>query len=163
MRTLTILAVMPLLLLAAGCKSADAPTADSARNPGLAEQPGDAPANPPVTEVVPPAPAKANAAADPSVNERWMSLTGDYVGPEGLTLSIEPIDDGKFDVAMRWGLDADMTGTFVGEAVEHGIALTRGNERITLRPGSGDDTGMKWLAGKKDCIVVKDGEGYCRK
>jgi hypothetical protein len=31
----------------------------------------------------------------------------------------------------------------------------------TLEARNGDETGMKWLAGKTDCLTVKPGEGYC--
>ena len=27
---------------------------------------------------------------------------------------------------------------------------------------TGDETGMKWLAGKTNCLTIKVGEGYCR-
>ena len=42
------------------------------------------------------------------------------------------------------------------------IAFERGGIKETIRAGSGADTGMKWLSEKKDCLVVKPGEGYCR-
>ena len=29
-------------------------------------------------------------------------------------------------------------------------------------PTDGDATGLKYLAGKKDCLTVEPGEGYCR-
>ena len=32
----------------------------------------------------------------------------------------------------------------------------------TAVPGNGDAAGLKYLAGKQDCLVVKPGEGYCR-
>jgi len=32
----------------------------------------------------------------------------------------------------------------------------------SIRPTNGDETGMKWLAGKKNCLTVRPGEGYCR-
>ena len=38
----------------------------------------------------------------------------------------------------------------------------RDGVRESLRPGSGVETGMKWLQDKSDCLVVKPGEGYCR-
>jgi hypothetical protein len=43
-----------------------------------------------------------------------------------------------------------------------GLRFTRGGDALLLRQGSGVETGLKYLAGKKDCLVVKSGEGYCR-
>jgi len=52
--------------------------------------------------------------------------------------------------------------TFQGRAVDGGIAFERDGKTETLRAGNGDATGMKWLAGKKDCLLVRSGEGWCR-
>jgi len=32
----------------------------------------------------------------------------------------------------------------------------------TIRSGNGEQTGMKWLLDKKNCLVTRYGEGYCR-
>jgi hypothetical protein len=58
--------------------------------------------------------------------------------------------------------DLDTKGSYDGEDSEHGIKFKRGSEELSLRRGSGDETGLKYLAGKKDCLIVKPGEGYCR-
>ena len=63
---------------------------------------------------------------------------------------------------MQYGLDAAAAGTFKGEAAEDGIAFTRPDGPQQLRAGDGAATGLKWLADKKDCLVVDTGEGYCR-
>jgi hypothetical protein len=63
---------------------------------------------------------------------------------------------------MQYGLDADAAGTFKGEAAEDGIAFTRPDGPQLLRAGDGAATGLKWLADKKDCLIVATGEGYCR-
>ena len=42
------------------------------------------------------------------------------------------------------------------------LEFERDGVQETVRAGDGDATGMKWLAGRKDCLVVKAGEGYCR-
>src|SRR6266851_9768506 len=31
----------------------------------------------------------------------------------------------------------------------------------TIRSGNGEQTGMKWLLDKKNCLVTRYGEGYC--
>lgn len=42
------------------------------------------------------------------------------------------------------------------------LTFTRDGALEAIRAGSGPATGMKWLADKRDCLVVKAGEGYCR-
>ena len=55
-----------------------------------------------------------------------------------------------------------LCGTFKGEANEDGIAFTRPDGPQQLSAGNGEATGLKWLADKKDCLIVDTGEGYCR-
>ena len=69
---------------------------------------------------------------------------------------------GHYLLTMQYGLDADDLGTFKGEAAEDGIAFTRPDGPQLLRAGDGEATGLKWLADKKDCLIVDTGEGYCR-
>ncbi len=87
---------------------------------------------------------------------------GLYTGPEGTYLAIEALDDGTFYLEMRWGLDENMLGNFDGTSVEGGIQFLRDGEKLVLKPVNGDATGMKWLAGKSNCLMVKVGEGYCK-
>lgn len=89
-------------------------------------------------------------------------FAGLYTGPEGTYLAIEELDDGTFYLEMRWGLDENMLGNFDGAPVEAGIQFSRGGEKLVLKPVSGDATGMKWLAGKSNCLMVQEGEGYCK-
>jgi len=42
------------------------------------------------------------------------------------------------------------------------VEFERDGIKESLRPTDGNTTGMKWLAGKADCLTVKTGEGYCR-
>jgi hypothetical protein len=32
----------------------------------------------------------------------------------------------------------------------------------SIHAGNGEDTGMKWLLDKKNCLIIKYGEGFCR-
>ena len=32
-----------------------------------------------------------------------------------------------------------------------------------IKAGSGKETEMKWLLEKTDCLIIKEGEGFCRK
>lgn len=89
---------------------------------------------------------------------------GQWRGVEGLNLTIQPNGaSGRYLLIMQYGTDASDSGTFAGTAEGDGIVFTRpadGAQRLTASDGAG--TGLKWLEGKKDCLAVKPGEGYCR-
>ncbi|MBH3370693.1 lipoprotein [Pseudomonas carnis] len=111
-----------------------------------------------------PAPASVQATLVPETppTDKWV---GKWVGVEGLHLTIakdDSIGRGHYLLTMQYGLDADDAGTFKGEATEDGIAFTRPDGPQLLRAGDGGATGLKWLADKKDCLIVATGEGYCR-
>lgn len=85
---------------------------------------------------------------------------GKWVGPEGLVLEVKPKAGGGVTIVNQWTLDDK--GTFDGSVTAEGLRFMRGGEAVTAVASDGDATGMKWLAGKKDCLTVKPGEGYCR-
>jgi len=90
---------------------------------------------------------------------------GKWTGVEGMVLTIEKDPGGaigRYRLTNRWGLDDDMNGTFEGVATEKGIAFNRPDGAKELTATDGDATGMKYLAGKQDCLTVATGEGYCR-
>lgn len=87
-----------------------------------------------------------------------ISFAGRWTGPEGTWLDIQPKGEG-YRVTVS---NLDGLRTFDGEADDGGIRFARDGRTFLIRPGNGGDTGMKWLAGKKDCLVVAPGEGYCR-
>ena len=87
--------------------------------------------------------------------------TGRWIGVEGMVLDVAPTATvGHYTLTMQW--DLDNKGKFDGIATGDTIAFDRGGVRETLRPTNGDATGLKYLAGKTDCLTVKPGEGYCR-
>ncbi|WP_421535284.1 membrane lipoprotein lipid attachment site-containing protein [Pseudomonas marginalis] len=111
-----------------------------------------------------PAPPSVQATLVPETppTDKWV---GKWIGVEGLHLTIAKDDSvarGHYLLTMQYGLDADDSGTFKGEAAEDGIAFTRPDGPQLLRAGDGEATGLKWLADKKDCLIVATGEGYCR-
>ena len=89
-------------------------------------------------------------------------FTGKWIGVEGTYLNVAAKPGGGVTLDMQWGLDADMKGKFDGTVTPAGITFTRGGVAEVLKPTDGDATGLKWLAGKTDCLTVKSGEGYCR-
>ena len=113
------------------------------------------PAEPQATETADPAAAMAEA---PPVVADPVSWVGTWKGPEGTSLVIEPAGE-AFTVKIT---DLDRTRIHAGKPSADGIVIERGREPLTIRAGSGDDTGMKWLAGKTDCLIVGLNEGYCR-
>jgi hypothetical protein len=135
------------LILLAGCEKAEAP----------------APAETTTTEVPDetPAPAETVEAADPATApHRFASWAGKWTGVEGMYATITTAAPGQYKLEMQ--SDLDTKGTYDGSDSEHGIKFKRGDEELSLRRGSGDETGLKYLAGKKECLIVKEGEGYCR-
>ncbi|TCP34141.1 hypothetical protein [Sphingomonas sp. BK235] len=91
---------------------------------------------------------------------------GDYLGRwrgvEGLNLVVTPRagSDAAVTLAMQWSLDDK--GSYDGTVTADGIAFEREGTKELLRPSDGAATGLKYLDGKKDCLTVKAGEGYCR-
>ncbi|HUD91245.1 hypothetical protein [Sphingobium sp.] len=89
---------------------------------------------------------------------------GRWTGPEGLFLDIQPSPDGKpghYAIANKDNLDrqADYDGVAEGST----IRFVRDGKDLAIRPGKGDETGFKYLAGKQDCLIIAPGqEGYCR-
>ncbi|RYD48919.1 MAG: hypothetical protein EOP60_14805 [Sphingomonadales bacterium] len=85
---------------------------------------------------------------------RWTGVEGTY-----LVISKGALPD-RYTLEMQYTLDSK--GSYDGTGTSEGIAFTRPDGKQVLRASDGDATGLKWLAGKKDCLKVKDGEGYCR-
>ncbi|MFN4357417.1 hypothetical protein [Sphingopyxis alaskensis] len=141
-KSLTMAAASAAMLLT-GCEKAEAP----------------APAETTTTETVP-VETVAAAEADATAPHRFASWTGKWTGVEGMYATITPAGPGQYKLEMQ--SDLDTRGTYDGTDSEHGIQFTRGGEDLTLRRASGDETGLKYLAGKTECLIVKPGEGYCR-
>ena len=136
------------LALLSGCEKAEAPAPAPTETTEV------------VDETVPPEGA-ADVAADPATApHRFADWAGKWIGVEGMFVTITPGEPGKYKLEMQ--SDLDTKGSYDGEDSEHGIKFKRGAEELSLRRGSGDETGLKYLAGKKECLIVKQGEGYCR-
>lgn len=103
-----------------------------------------------------PAQTATPAAATPSYAQ-WV---GTWTGPEGLFVTIAEAGEGRYSLEMQ--SDLDTKGTYAGTATPEGIAFERGGQPQLLRKATGAETGLKWLADKQDCLMVAQGEGYCR-
>ncbi|MEH3047264.1 hypothetical protein [Sphingomonas adhaesiva] len=115
----------------------------------------------PAPAVITPAPAASAAAPAPAATAKLeRDYLGKWVGVEGMFLNVTQRTGGGVTLEMQW--DLDHKGTFPGSVTAEGLRFTRdGTDEIAV-PSDGDATGLKWLAGKKDCLTVKPGEGYCR-
>ncbi len=93
----------------------------------------------------------------PAVNATT-GMAGKWTGPEGTSLVITPSGN-DYDLVIT---NLDGPRTFHGTTKADGIAFVRDGKSLSVHRGSGADTSMKWLADKKDCLVVDANEGYCR-
>jgi hypothetical protein len=105
-------------------------------------------------------PTGSPAAGDKSTSVKTDALTGRWQGPEGTFLNVTKKGD-KFEIEIK-ALDPaskKYEGTAKGDVIE----FTRDGKAATIKTATGDETGMKWLAGKKSCVVITKGsEGYCK-
>ena len=104
-----------------------------------------------------PAPTKTAPPLPPPTTDAWL---GKWVGVEGLVLVIDraPGAPGSYQLTITL---LDGTTSYAGTADVDRIRFER-NGTEYIRAGKGSDTGLKWLADKNNCLIVKDGEGFCR-
>src|SRR5262245_41507554 len=85
----------------------------------------------------------------PPPTDAWI---GKWIGVEGNTLDIEAgaapgvyaITEGTLDGEKKYiGIGKDLT-----------IAFEDGGQAYTIRPGSGSETGLKYLFDKTNCLVI---------
>jgi hypothetical protein len=87
--------------------------------------------------------------------EKWL---GKWNGPEGTFLLLSR-NGNRYLVKIQSldGLDG-----YEGVATADGIRFPRNGKTESIHAGNGEDTGMKWLLDKKNCLIIKYGEGFCR-
>lgn len=104
----------------------------------------------------PPAPAPPPTSEAPAANlDGWL---GKWIGPEGTYLVLAKAGE-RYRIEIQ-SLDSKdgYDGTPAGDHLE----FRRNGSTETLRAATGQETGMKWLLEKKDCLVIREGEGFCR-
>ncbi|MDO9451298.1 MAG: hypothetical protein Q7J29_00400 [Stagnimonas sp.] len=99
-----------------------------------------------------PAPAKVPPAWSA---EQWL---GRWTGPEGTSLTLSKSDTG-YQLTIQ---SLDGPNTHAGRATADRIEFERNGKTESIRATSGQETGMKWLADKTDCLTIQPGEGFCR-
>lgn len=87
--------------------------------------------------------------------EGWL---GKWAGPEGTYLDIKR-NENSYQLTIA---DLDGPKTFKGQPGLDGISFTRNGLKELVSSGTGSQTGMKWLADKKNCLIIRTGEGFCR-
>jgi len=110
-------------------------------------------------------PAPPPASASPSQGEqaeprhsdldRWI---GRWTGPEGTYLSVAKSTEG-YTVEIA---DLDGPKSYAARAAGDHLEFERNGTTEAIRATNGQQTGMKWLQEKSDCLTVKPGEGFCR-
>jgi uncharacterized lipoprotein YbaY/heat shock protein HslJ len=95
-------------------------------------------------------PAETNTPAD-----KWL---GKWNGPEGTYLLLSK-NGNKYGITIQ---TLDGPETYEGIPTAGGIEFERHGKIESIRAGNGEATGMKWLMGKKNCLLIKYGEGFCR-
>ncbi|WP_420145714.1 hypothetical protein [Sphingobium sp.] len=151
-RTLSPLLLLPVLLAGCGKNAENVAVANNSANGAAAVETFDESDAAPV--------GNDGVAARP-VTDDWV---GKWTGPEGLFLDIQPSPDGKpGHYALTNKDNLDRQGDYQGVANGATIRFVRDGKDLSIRPGRGDETGFKYLAGKTDCLIVLPGqEGYCR-
>ena len=151
-----------MLVALAGCGSAPMPPPAAGEAPKQdAMAPGDVAAQD--AAATPAAlPPPDMSPAEPVANDLGSAIVdgwvGEWRGPEGTYLRIAKQEVG-YEVTVA---NLDGTRDFHGVAVDELLQFERDGATETVHAADGAATGMKWLAGKRDCLVVKPGEGYCR-
>jgi hypothetical protein len=120
------------------------------RNQGAAGRSPAVPASIPTTN-----PTTVPAASANRVVDEWL---GQWTGPEGTYLLLSKSGD-RYVVKIR---SLDGPATYEGVAAGDRIEFERDGKTESIRTGSGKDTEMKWLLEKKNCLIIKGGEGFCR-
>ncbi len=150
------LAITVALLAIAGCNNSDNGPSTMKKN--------DAGNNETVAVGVPAAYSPPITAKDTVTStkseHRFADWAGKWTGPEGLFAEIKPTTSAHYDLKIQ--SDLDTLGTYKGYDSEHGIKFEKDGKTQSLHRVSGNDTGLKYLAGKKECLMIKPGEGFCR-
>ena len=105
-----------------------------------------------------PAPVTPPASADTAQMEA--GYLGRWTGVEGMYLVVASKPGGGVTLDMQW--DLDNKGVFDGSVTAEGLRFMRNGIAESAVHTHGDATGLKYLAGKQECLTVKPGEGYCK-
>lgn len=87
------------------------------------------------------------------------ALVGQWPGVEGTSLKVEKKGE-KYEIEIK---NLDGSKKFEGTAKGDVIEFSRNGKTETIKAATAEETGMKWLKGEKNCVVITKGsEGYCK-
>lgn len=87
------------------------------------------------------------------------TLVGVWPGVDGATLTVAKKGE-KYEIEIK---AKDGSKKFEGTAKGDAIEFSRNGKTETIKAATADETGMKWLKGEKNCVVITKGsEGYCK-
>lgn len=90
----------------------------------------------------------------------WAGL---WIGVEGQFVFITLTGPGAYELEMM-GETAEQKDNIRVPArdAQDGLSFERDGKTLLLRAATGEETGLKWLADKKNCLMVQESEGFCR-
>lgn len=96
---------------------------------------------------------------DTKLQDSWI---GKWTGPEGTSLLIShDTQKHRYLVSIQ---SLDYLRTYIARAKDDTLVFKREGEKSTITAGDGQATGMKWLADKRDCLIIRSGQqAFCRK
>jgi hypothetical protein len=97
-----------------------------------------------------------------ATNSFFQTWLGKWDGPEGTYLILSRAPSTNYDKYLVEIRDLDGSKTFEGVSSGDRILFTRNGNPESIHAGNGEQAGMKWLLDKKHCLVIKQGEGFCR-
>ena len=103
-----------------------------------------------------PAISAAKPVPTKDLQAQWL---GKWIGPEGTYLQLSRQANAYRIVIQSLDGQRLFTGKPLGK---ERIQFQRDGKTLQIRAGTGQDTGMKWLATKENCLIIETGEGYCR-
>jgi hypothetical protein len=87
------------------------------------------------------------------------TLVGQWPGVEGTYLKVDKKGD-KYEIEIK---NLDGSKKYEGTAKGDVIEFSRNGKTETIKAATAEETGMKWLKGEKNCVVITKGsEGYCK-
>lgn len=93
----------------------------------------------------------------PPPTDAWL---GKWIGVEGNYLEIGV--GGAPGVYSLTEGTLDGVKNYVGTGKALTIEFQEAGKTYTIRPGSGSETGLKYLADKTNCLVIELSRGFCR-
>ncbi len=106
---------------------------------------------------------KTHAQTSDTVNQQAVTFKtdqwlGTWYGVEGTLLQIAG-GEGKYKLTIE-----TLDGPRVLQGIASGdqIQFERDGVKESIHASNGEETGMKWLSDKTNCLTVVIGEGYCR-